>query len=154
MLKKPLVLTNGQIEQLQSTDTITSVEAISLTNGEASVAIVCGMAVYVSGNDTVKRAKADAVGTTPVFGLAVDASTAAAAAGGFYTDGILALTTGQWDAVAGTTGGLTAGTRYYLSGATAGNITSTAPATGFVQEIGVALSTTELKIGIRPVIKL
>lgn len=50
------------------------------------------------------------------------------------------LTTLQWDAVAGTTGGLTAGTVYYLSGATAGAITSVEPTIS--QLALVALNTT------------
>ena len=152
-LKKPLVLTNGEIEQLQSTDTIAQVEAIQQTNGEAG-SIVIGMPVYVSAADTVKKAKADAVGTTPVIGLVADVSITTAVAGGIQMDGILAATTAQWDAVAGTSGGLTFNTKYYLSNATAGNLTSTPPTTGFVQRVGIALSTTELLIQLKQCYKL
>lgn len=153
--KKPLVQTGGQIEQLQSGDYIASVEVPQLTNGNAG-SLVIGTPVYASGNDTVDKAKADAVGTVNVIGLVADTSISAAAVGGVQMGGILAATTGQWDAVAGTTGGLTKDVIYYLSAATAGILTSTAPSTTgqFVVAVGIAISTTELKIEIQPRIKL
>lgn len=153
--KKPLVLNSGQIEQLQSTDYIANLDSPQLTNDESG-AIVIGMPVYSDANDGVKKAKADAVGTVNVIGLVSDVSVAAAGTGGVQTDGILAATTTQWDAVAGTTGGLTKDVIYYLSAATAGNITSTAPSAAgqFVKQIGVAISTTELKIEIGHRVKL
>lgn len=152
-IKKPLVLTNGQIEQLQSTDSLATAEALQLTNNNAG-SIVIGTPVYVAGNDAVDKARANATGTKDVFGLVADATIATTATGGIQTDGVLTATTTQWDAVAGTTGGLTANTRYYLSQTTAGQITSTAPSTGWVVEVGIALSTTELKIDIKMPIKL
>jgi len=154
-IKKPLVLTNGQIEQLQSTDSITQTELIQLTNNNASP-IVIGTPVYAVGNDQVDKAKADAVGTTNVIGLVGDSSISASASGGFVLGGILTATTTQWDAVAGTTGGLTKDVIYYLSASTAGQLTSTAPSAAgqFVVQIGIAISTTELKIEVQPRIKL
>lgn len=154
-LKKPLVINSGQVEQLQSGDYINLGELPQLTNGNAG-ALVIGAPVYASGNDTVDKAKADAVGTANVIGLMADASTAAAAVGGVQVDGILAATTGQWDAVAGTTGGLTKDVFYYLSAATAGLLTATAPSAAgqFVVCVGVAISTTEMKINILPRVKL
>lgn len=153
--KKPLVITNGQIEQLQSTDYISSVEIPQLTNGNASP-IVIGTPVYSSANSTCDKAQANAVGTTNVIGLVADASISAAASGAIQMGGILTATTGQWDTVAGTTGGLTKDVIYYLDPATAGKLTSTAPSTvgQFVVMVGIALSTTDLKIEIQPRIKL
>ena len=130
------------------------VDAIAVTNGDtASMSI--GMAAYVSGADTVKRAKADASGTARVAGLMV-ATTGAAGSGHIKTEGTLTATTGEWDAIAGTTGGLTAGTLYYLSSGTAGYLTSTAPTSvgQFVTEIGEAMSTTKMRISIRRTIGL
>jgi hypothetical protein len=158
-LKKPLVITNGQIQQLQSGDTLDAscaeVDVISLTNGNAS-AIVIGTPVYSSGAGEVDKAQADAVATVEVLGLAQPVSTAASASGNIQTDGVLSATTAQWDAVAGTTGGLAAGTVYYLDPDTAGKITPTAPTTAgdFVVRIGKAISTTELEISISQPIKL
>lgn len=153
--KKPLVLTNGQIEQLQSSDYVASVSLPQLTNGNAGSLVIC-TPVYASANDTVDKAKADAVGTVNVIGLVADVSIATSALGSVQTDDILTATTAQWDAVAGTTGGLTKDVIYYLSAATSGLLTSTAPSTvgQFAKEIGIAISTTEMKINIRYRIKL
>lgn len=152
-LKKVLVLNSGQIEQLQSGDYINTGEIPQFINGNAG-SIVIGAPVYSSANGTVDKAKADAVGTTNVIGLVYDASIASGATGGVQIDGILSATTAQWDAVAGTTGGLTKDVFYYLSAATAGQLTSTAPATGFSICVGIGNSTTDMKINILPRIKL
>jgi hypothetical protein len=153
--KKPIVLNSGQFEQLQSGDYISSVDLPQLTNANAG-SIVIGTPVYASANDSVDKAKADAVGTVNCIGLVADTSIAAAGVGGIQMDGILAATTGQWDAVAGTSGGLTKDVIYYLSAATAGLLTSTAPSTAgqYVKEIGIAISTTEMKIQVERRIKL
>jgi len=149
----PLVLVAGQIQQLQSADTISvpSVTAgvvLQQTNDEAGP-IVIGTPVYNDANDGVKKAKADAAGTKDVIGLVKDASIANGVAGAIQCDGVLAASTAQWDAVFGTTGGLSKGQRYYLSAATAGQGTATAPSSvgNYVMELGIAISTTELRIG-------
>lgn len=124
-------------------------EPISMT---ATSNLVIGNVVYVDGDDSVDLAQANAVATTIAIGLCVDTTVNAAATANIATDGIvLEATTGQWDTVAGTTGGLTAGVTYYLDPNTAGDLTETAPtdANDFVKVIGVALSTTDLKIDIR-----
>lgn len=153
--KKPLVLNNGQTEQLQPGDYIGNVDQLQQLNGNAG-ALVIGTPVYSSANDTVDKAKGDAVGTVNVIGLVADTSIASAASGAIQTEGILAASTAQWDAVAGTTGGLTKDTIYYLDSANAGKITATAPSTvgHFVKQIGTAISTTELLISIERRIKL
>lgn len=158
-LKKPLVITDGQIQQLQAGDTLDAtaqeVDAVSLTNDNAG-AIVIGAPVYSKAAGSVDKAQANAAGTVEVIGLVKSASIAAAASGSIQTDGILAATTVQWDAVAGTTGGLTFDTVYYLDPSTAGMISATAPTTAgqYVVRLGVAISTTELEISINPPIKL
>jgi len=157
--RKPLVMNAGQIEQLQSGDTldavVTEVDIVSRSNSNVSP-IIIGAPVYPDGNGSVDLAQADASGTVEVLGLVQETSIAASASGYIITDGILTATTGQWDAIAGTTGGLTAGTVYYLDPDTAGKITSTAPTTGgdFVVRLGVGLSTIELEITFQPPILL
>ena len=157
--RKPLVINNGQIQQIQSGDVldavVSEVDLVSLTNNNAG-AIVIGMPVFSDDADDVDKAQADAVATVEVIGLVQDTSIAAAASGFIQTDGVLTATTGEWDAVAGTTGGLTAGAIYFLSAATAGNLTETAPTTAgqFVLRVGKALSTTEMEISISQPIKL
>ena len=158
-LKKPLVITDGQIQQLQAGDSLDAlcdeVDAITRLNANAG-ALVIGTPVYPSAAGSVDKAKADAVGTTAVLGLVMDVSIGIGASGGIQTDGVLVATTGQWDAVAGTTGGLVAGTRYYLDPDNVGKLTSTAPTTAgdFVCPLGVALSTLEFEITILSTVKL
>ena len=157
--RKPLVIVNGQIQQLQAGDTLdasaSEVDVVQKTNGNASSIVIC-TPVYVKNDGTVDKAKADASGTVQILGLVKDVSIDAAAAGSIQTDGVLTATTAQWDAVAGTTGGLTPGTVYYLDPATAGMLTSTAPTTTgqYVVRVGLALSTTELDISTTAPIKL
>lgn len=157
--RKPLVIDGGVVKQLPAGDTLdaptTTPDVYSFTNGEAG-AITVGLPVYVSAASTVKKAKADASGTAQVVGLVYDASISAAASGSVVIDGVVSTTTGTWDAICGTTGGLTAGTAYYLSKDTAGAMTSTAPSAAgqFVCRVGMALSTTEMMVKPQPYIAL
>jgi hypothetical protein len=154
-LRKPLVLVAGQLQQLQAGDTLDAPQSggdqMVLTNGEAGV-VVIGAPVYMFGNDSFKKAQANASATKDVIGLvAKSPSIAGSATGPVTVGGPLTATTAEWDAVAGTTGGLTANTRYYLDPATSAKITATAPSTAgqYVVEVGLALSTTELKVDIK-----
>lgn len=158
--RKPLVQVGGQIQQLQAGDTLSITEFggtrnISLTNDNAG-SIVCGTPVYITAADHCDKAKADASGTINAVGLVADTSIATSVAGNVAVDGVLALTTTQWDAVFGTTGGLAYNTDYFLSDATAGDGTVTAPSTvgHYVVKLGRAISTTELKITIGSAILL
>jgi hypothetical protein len=160
-LRTPVVIgSDGLLQQLQPGDTTQTAAATytsrSVTNGEASNAIVIGAPVYASAADTVKRAQANAKATSKLAGLGLDASFAAGATGNIITGGILVATTTQWDAVAGTTGGLTFGTNYFLDPANPGKITSTPPTTVGQCNVlvGIALSTTELELQIEPPILL
>ncbi len=62
--------------------------------------------------------------------------------------GPLTLTTDQWDAIAGTEGGLVPNTQYYVSSTVAGKLIGTAPSAGgtYKQRVGVALSSTTLLV--------
>jgi hypothetical protein len=139
--RKPLVLVSGEIQQLQSGDTLSGpvaeVGLIALTNGDAGAHAI-GDAVYISAADTAKKAKADASGTKDVFGVAIG-TISGAAVGNYQTDGVLAGLSG-----------LTAGAIYYLSAATAGLLTVTPPSSvgQYVVRVGIAISTTELDINI------
>lgn len=137
--RKALVLVGGQIQQLQSGDTLAGPVAendtVSLTNGDAGSHTI-GQAIYISAADTGRLAKADAAASSQVVAFATGTITAGAV-GSYQSSGVLSGMSG-----------LTAGSVYYLSDATAGLITATAPSTlgRYVQEVGVALSTTELLI--------
>jgi len=126
-----------------------------LVNGE-SVSITICQAVYIGGVSTCRLARANALSTSRPVGLVKDTTIAAGAAGAVTTNGIVTATTAQWDAVTGGSGGLTPGAVYYLSSATAGNITSTPPSAddSFVCQLGVALSATKLSMQVGSVIQL
>lgn len=125
----------------------------TMTNAEAS-GIAIGQPVYVFSGDNVKKGIANATGTRRIIGLVSDSTINAAASGNIAITGLMTATTGQWDAVTGQTGGLTPDAIYYLDNATAGKMTSSAPSTGWVCPLGIALSTTRFKINIGSTVKL
>jgi hypothetical protein len=151
--RKPLVIVDGQIQQLQSSDvldaSVNEVDIVTKQNDNVG-SIVIAQAVYTKSNGNVDLAQSDAGATVEVLGLVRDSSIAAAASGAIQTDGVLSATTGQWDTVTGETGGLTAGAVYYLDPSTPGNLTQTAPSTvgQFVVRVGRAISTTEMEISV------
>jgi hypothetical protein len=155
--RKPLVIgSNNEIEELASGDTldasVSEVDVISRTN-DNSGSITIGQAVYASGAGEVDLAQANASSTAWVLGLVRSTSIATEASGLIQTDGVLAATTEQWDAVTGGSGGLTAGTEYILNPDTAGRISprsTTIDAGEYVVPVGRALSTTELEITLGP----
>ena len=154
--RKPLVIVNGEVQQLQSGDALSGVELgqVSLTNSNAAAIPICAP-VYADGAGTVDLAQADAMGTSEVVGLAV-AEIAIAGDGLVQTDGYIEATTSEWDAVTGETGGLVADTVYWLDPDTAGLLTITAPTADadVVARVGKALSTTQLLINVQPPILL
>lgn len=126
------------------------VDVFTATNNNAG-SITLGQAAYVDGSGTVDLAKADAAATDRVIGLVADASIAAAADGNIQYSG--KITSANWLSVIGSTS-LTDGADYFLSAATAGRLTATAPTTTteFVVYVGHALTTTTLLLGIeRPI---
>lgn len=151
-IRKPLVLNNGEMEQLQAGDSIAHPGLFERSNDNAA-ALVIGQPVYVSGDGAVDMAQADAASTKDVLGLCAE-GIAIAGSGNIQSDNVLTASTGEWDALTGDVGGLVAGSWYYLDEATAGKLTATAPTTGYIAKVGQALSTTELEISIKPTIKL
>lgn len=147
MIRKPIVLVNGELQQIQSGDFVQSYDAIQQTNNEVGSLLV-GTPVYNDTDDTVKKAKADSAVTKDVIGLVFNGTIAPSGLGGVLLSGPLKATTGQWDAAFGTSGGLTKGARYFLSDATAGAGVSSAPSAdgSYVVELGLAISTTELRL--------
>lgn len=145
--RKPLVIIDGQLQELPTSDTlnapVSAIDLITKTNGNAS-AITIGQPVYVKADGTVDLAGAAASGTKAVVGLVRDASIAAATSGNIQTDGILVCA--DWTAVTGTAT-LTPGTQYFLS-PTEGQLTSTAPTTPghFVVRVGLATATDTMEI--------
>ncbi len=130
------------------------VTAVSLTNNEAG-AIVCGAPVYSNAAGGIKKALATTAtsGTALCIGLMLDTSVAAGAQGSVAIDGLVTLTTAQWDAVTGQSGGLTFGANYFVDPTTAGKLTTTPPSTvtQYVTMVGSPVSATTmiLRLGIR-----
>jgi hypothetical protein len=91
-----------------------------------------GQAVYIDSAGKAVAAQANAAATLPAIGVNVTTTTGANEACTIVTHGL--VTQNTW--------GFTAGNRLYVSAATAGLITATAPATAtnIVQKIGVAIS--------------
>lgn len=153
----PLVIVNGEIQQLQAIDSLDAsqveIETVTQTNGEATALVICS-AVYNDVADSVKRALATAVATSELVGLATAATVAAGQPATIQTSGVLVATTTQWDAMAAAadsqSGGLTVGQVYYLDEAAAGKYTKTGTDTvgSALVRIGIAISTTEMLIGI------
>jgi hypothetical protein len=123
----------------------------------SSAAALVGQPVYAAGVSSFSLAQANALGTSIVIGLvAMSPSLAVGQAGPLQGDDVITLTTAQWDAIAGTTGGLAYDAVYYLSATTAGAYTATAPTTigQFVCPLLIGLSPTQARITLIPPVAL
>lgn len=125
---------------------------VNKTNAD-TVTAVAGMAVYAFGTGTFKLGKADSINTCEIVGLMIEDVTATNS-GRFQCNGEITLTSAQWDAVTGATGGLTPGATYFLSNASLGKIVTNVPATGVIAKIGVAVDTTKMLVKIESTIQL
>lgn len=135
--RKPLVLVSGEIQQLQAGDTLggtSETGQLTLTNSDAASTAIGDIMYLHTVGDQVKKAKADAAGTTD--GVCVALAVIASAASGVF----------QFNGVVVGLSGLTPGATYYLSAATAGLMTTTPPSTlgQYVVRLGKAVSATEL----------
>lgn len=135
--------------------TVNSTEQIvtSMTNGNAGN-VVIGRVVYTSGANTFNLANANNYSTSLAVGIVTNTTVASAAAANIAVSGVVTATTTQWDVVTGQSGGLTTGAKYYISNTTAGALTTTAPTTGVLAPIGIALSSTKLALNIERVVIL
>lgn len=115
-----------------------------MTNDNAGTLVV-GTPVYLKSDGDIDKADADStLAIAQAIGVVVGGSILTTANGDVQIKGRVTLTTAEWDAVAGTTGGLDPGAIYYVS-ATVGTLTATAPSTmgHFVKPVIRALSATE-----------
>ena len=122
---------------------------ITKTNND-SVPLTKGMPVYISSAGNVTRALAISFAQSLSIGLVTDNSVGIGSPATILNSGIITATTGDWDALTGSVGGLVEGSLYYL-GTTFGTLlTTTAPTnTGdFVVVLGIAVSSTQLIINI------
>lgn len=122
----------------------------SAPNGD-SVILLPGMPLATAvAAGQVRRGDATSTATASILGLATTSADLTLPVVG-QSDGKIELSTAQWDAVTGGSGGLVPGARYYLDVAP-GMITTTppsAPGTS-VTALGRALSSTDLILHIMP----
>jgi len=120
-----------------------------LTNGESSTTLLPGMPVYRSGLDLAKRGNANSLTTADLVGLCITTG-APSVVVTVQAGGELTLTTSQWDAVTGGSGGLLE-VVYFLD-ITTGKITSTPTTTtgigNYLVKIGKGINTTNMLIDI------
>lgn len=126
---------------------------VSLTN-QTGATIEKFKAVYKTTTaDEIAKANANSASTFRSIGLA-SAAINDTSSGTIIVNGTLTGTTGEWDAVTGQTGGLTPGSVYFLSNSTAGNLTTTAPSTGYICRVGIGVSTTQFLLNFGEPIQL
>lgn len=105
----------GQISTLS--ERVSALQIMLMVNGDGSV-VSAGAPVFI-GNSTSTFHRANATpGTTisaEVQGLVLDGSIAVGGSGRILIEGMMSLTSTQWDDVASTVGGLTPGTVYYVT---------------------------------------
>lgn len=99
----------------------------------------------------VGLASAGAITTASTSGIAATPGVAGGRANVRFS-GLVTLTPEEWDAVTGGSGGLLAGSTYFVSDSIPGQITFSRPTTPghFVTQIGLALSPTDLLVQIGP----
>lgn len=127
---------------------------LSAQNVDTS-ALSAGQPVYAfgvsAGVPTFKRANASAAATKNVLGLVRDTNIAVSAVGLVQMGGLLSLATATWDAiVSGQTGGLAPGTEYYLD-TVDGFLTKSVPGGGVGRPVGVAVTSTMMRMNIAPI---
>lgn len=148
-LRKPLVLINGNQFQLPAGDTLEavalSVGADLVNNSAANLSICTPVCAGVgAGAGGFQPARANAIGTSRVIGLIAAPQIAANASGAVLQVGLLLATVANWNAVTGSSNGLTPGTVYWLADNQAGRITTTPPSESgrFCTKIGQAITQT------------
>ncbi len=134
-------------------DTQTTANAALLIHNataDNSAVVIAGAPVYIKAAGTFAYTDADGAAALRVgIGLLTTGGADSVAYDAALPGSKLTLTTGEWDAVAGTSGGLTPGLKYYMSDATAGRLLeTTVPATGgdTLLLAGIALSSTVMLV--------
>jgi hypothetical protein len=159
---RPLYIdtTTGELTRAGTADTVDNPAIETVTNNAAAAAgandIIPGSPVKSNGASTVALAQADSVANAQVLGLARETIAEDGGTGSIGTSGKITLTTGEWDAVTGGSGGLTPTQKYWLDEATAGLLTSTPPSADgeVIAPLGIAKSATILDIDVDRIVLL
>lgn len=108
-------------------------------NPEVTGTVLPGTPVYALSTGNIGPAKADAAATAYPLGMSLIPATTGER-GQYRYSGPVTLSSAEWAAVLDTGSSLTPGAPYYVSQASAGKITKTAPGSGLLARIGVATS--------------
>jgi hypothetical protein len=158
-LRKPLVLVDGKIQRLQGTDYIQEANYITLLNNE-SPALTFGDTVYLSITGECARAIADNTDVAiKIVGMVTNSSVTSGNPASIIQSGVLKGTEAQWEnafQLTPSSGGLVAGTIYYLSDGTVGKGTGTPVETvsHYHVKLGIALTSTDFLVDIKEPILL
>lgn len=143
-----------------STDPLTAgYRYLAIVPGAAlsSITVLPGMAVQshigVGGESLTDRTVGPGGHAAQILGLALEANPTPTAPSPTKVQfaGVVSLPTAEWDAIAGTSGGLARGSVYYVSQATPGNLTVTTPSGGQTStQVGIALNPTDLQLTLTP----
>lgn len=158
MNRKPLVLIDGEFVAMPSGDVVdpaslpasSSPATVQMTNGNAG-ALVIGTPVYCKSNGDADKGSTSNADSAELVGLVSDTTIASAAVGNVQTSGQLSASTAQWDALLGTTGGLTPGSDYFLNTSGSMGVNPSGPR---AVKCGKALSTQKFLIRIEPSVQV
>lgn len=114
-------------------------------SARAASSFVRGTPLYPTAAGTIGPAKADSSTTARCVGLALEPGVSGERTP-YRFCGPVTLSEAEWTAVLNTGTLLTPGAQYYISQATAGKITATAPGSGILSVAGIAISTTCLLV--------
>lgn len=117
---------------------------------EADETLVPGEVVYITALGKAAKARANADGTKRAVGI-VEVGAAAGFPATIRTHGTITLA--DWTAITGSAT-LTPNASYYLSAATAGDMGTAAPSSGWVTRVGTAISANDFDVNPEPPIKL
>lgn len=146
-VRKPLVIKDGQIQQLQAGDMLVGQNlSVDLTNASGSATIPKLNPVQIFANNQCSTAINITEDQHKVIGFAIEAIPPSTE-GTVQILGVIEGTTAEWDAVTGDTGGLSPGP-YWLDDGVLTPVSSLPETvdTRYVKRIGTAISATKFKI--------
>lgn len=122
---------------------------VSMVNA-GTISIPSGSPVYHVGTNGVRLANANNIVTKDCFGFSRGDPMVADASDFIQVDGLIELTTTQWDVITGTVGGLVVGKRYFLSAIQPGKLVYVLDETSgfYAAYVGYAINATVFKIEI------
>jgi len=148
--RRPLVIIDGVVHRLPIGDIIggpTEVDCVELFN--VGPQILPGKAVYISGDDEITLAQADALGTANPIGLATETINTSTF-GIIQVSGVISLTLSDWIIATNDSAGLSGfNSLYFLdTSLPKGSLTDVEPTTStqFKTIVGRGISSTKLKI--------